>query len=139
MMKDEFSGEVAWDEDSRMPGGTITLAGGRTCKFSIDVDETDEAVSAAARNTLKYLIANEPLIRHTVAASTIKCYQDTWFDEDPITPDELAQKIHLHDVEIYDEGVELYYTSDEKGFLGGHWIQVPIDANGEMGEPQIEG
>lgn len=136
-MKDEPFDGVTWDEDSRAPSGTITLASGKTCKFSFDVDETGEA---AALSTLKFLTANEPLVRHLVALSTVRCYRDTWFDGEPPTPDELARKINLNTVEIHDEGVELYYTADagDDPFTG-HWLQVPIDANGELGEPQIEG
>lgn len=139
-MKDEPFGDVAWEEYFRPEGGTITLASGKTCRLIIDVDETDEAAAAAARYTSKFLLANEPLVRHVVAYSTVNCYRDTWFNGEPPTPDDLARKINLHTVEIHDEGVELFYTADQEDDpFAGHWLQVPIDAKGELGEPEIHG
>jgi hypothetical protein len=117
----------------------LTLANGNTAKFGIDGDEGDEWVSEAARNTLRFMAANEPLVRHNIAVSLRQVYQDTWLDENTLTPEQLAQKIHLHSVDILTDGsAELYYTADEDLFAG-HWVQVPIDAQGQIGEPQIEG
>lgn len=137
-MEDEFFGNVTWDEDSRW-SGIMTLADGKTAPFEIDGYEPVESIPEAARNTLKFLIANEPLIRHKIAVSMRKLYDDTWLYEDTITPEELALKIDLDSVTIFDEGGgELYYTADVDLFAG-HWIQVPIDANGEIGNPELEG
>ena len=56
-----------------------------------------------------------------------------------MTPEELAQKINLNNVTIFDEGGgELFYEADGDLFAG-HWVQVPIDAHGEIGEPEIHG
>ena len=52
-----------------------------------------------------------------------------------LTPEELAQKINLNNATILDEGGgELFYKADED-LLAGHWVQVSIDAHGEIGEP----
>lgn len=138
IMKDEFLGDVTWDEDAQW-GGIMTMANGKTAAFEIDGYEPVESIPEAAGNTLKFLIANEPLIRHKIAVSLRKLYNDTWLDENTLTPEELAQKINLNNVTIFDEGGgELYYDADEDLFAG-HWVQVPIDAHGEIGEPDIEG
>ena len=117
----------------------MTLPDGKTAAFTIDGYEPIESVTEAARNTLKFLIANEPLIRHKIAVSMIKLYHETWLYENTITPEELAERITLDSVSILDEGGgDLFYESDDDLFAG-HWIQVPIDANGEIGEPELEG
>ena len=138
IMEDELSGNVTWDKDSRW-SGTMILASGKTAAFEIDGYEPIEAITEAARNTLKFLIANEPLIRHEIAVSMRKLYNEGWLYENTLTHGELAQKINLNNVTIFDEGGgELFYEADEDLFAG-HWVQVPIDAHGETGEPEIHG
>ena len=137
-MEDEFFGNVTWDKDSQW-SGTMILANGKTAAFEIDGFEPVESITEAARNTLKFLIANEPLIRHEIAVSMRKVYSEGWLYENTLTPEELAQKINLNNVTIFDEGGgELFYEADEDLFAG-HWVQVPIDAHGEIGEPEIHG
>jgi hypothetical protein len=137
-MEDELFGHVTWDKDSRWRG-IMTLASGKTATFEIDGYELVESIPEAALNTLKFLIANEPLIRYKIAVSMREVYNDTWLYEDPITPEELAQRINLDSVTIYDEGGgDLLYTTDDNLFTD-HCIQVLIDANGEIGEPELEG
>jgi hypothetical protein len=138
IMEDELFDNVTWDKGSQW-SGKITLANGKTAAFEIDGYEPIESITEAARNTLNFLIANEPPIRHKIAVSMRKLYNETWLDENTLTPEELAQKINLNNVTIFDEGGgELYYTADEDLFAG-HWVQVPIDGHGEIGEPEIEG
>ncbi len=137
-MEDEFFGNVTWDEDSQW-SGIMTLADGKTAVFEIDGDEPVESITDAARHTLKFLIANEPLIRHKIAVSMRQVYNDTWLYESTITPEELAQRINLDSVTIFDEGGgQLLYETDDNLFTD-HYIQVLIDANGEIGEPELEG
>jgi hypothetical protein len=138
IMEDELSGNVTWDKDSQW-SGTMILANGKTAAFEIDGYEPVESITEAARNTLKFLIANEPLIRHIMAVSMRKLYKEGWLYENTLTPEELAQKINLNNVTIFDEGGgELFYEADEDLFAG-HWVQVPIGADGEIGEPEIHG
>jgi hypothetical protein len=137
-MEDELFGHVTWDKDSQWRG-IMTLASGKTAAFEIDGYELVESIPEAALNTLKFLIANEPLIRYKIAVSLREVYNDTWLYEDPITPEGLAQRINLDSVTIYDEGGgDLLYTTDDNLFTD-HCIQVLIDANGEIGEPELEG
>ena len=137
-MEDELFGPVTWDKDSRW-SGIMTLASGKTVAFEIDGYELVESIPEAALNTLKFLIANEPLIRYKIAVSMREVYNDTWLYEDPITPEELAQRINLDSVTIYDEGGgDLWYATEDNLFTD-HCIRVLIDANGEIGEPELEG
>jgi hypothetical protein len=137
-MEDEFFGKLTWDEDSQW-SGIMTLANGKTAAFEIDGFEPVESIPEAARNTLKVLLANEPLIRHNIAVSMREHYNETWLYESTITPEELAQKINLDSVSIWDEGGgSLLYTADD-GLFTDHCIQVLINENGEIGTPELEG
>jgi hypothetical protein len=138
IVEDELFGNVKWDKDSRWRGVMI-LAGGKTATFEIDGYAPVESITEEARHTLNFLVMNEPLIRHRIAVSMRQLYQETWLEENTLTPEELAQKINLNNVTIVDEGGgELYYEADDDLFAG-HWVQVSIDAHGEIGEPEIEG
>jgi hypothetical protein len=138
-MEDEFNGSVTWDKNPQ-PSGIMTFANGKTAAFDIDgFDPSEERITEAARNTLKFLIANESLIRHKVAVSVTEYFKDTWLSEDPITPEELAQRITLVWVSIYDEGGgNLVYEADDDLFTD-HCIEILMDADGEIGEPSLEG
>lgn len=137
-LTDELFGNVMWDEDSRWKG-IMTLANGKTATVEVDGSEPVESIPEAARNTLNFLVANEPHIRHRIAVSMRELYKETWLNDISLIPEELAQKINLHNVTIFDEGGgELYYEADEDLFAG-HWVQVTIDEHGELGEPDIEG
>jgi hypothetical protein len=115
----------------------MTIANRKTAAFTIDVDDTDDSITEAARNTMKFLTANEPLIRHKVAVSMIELYKE-WHDGNAITPEELAQRITLTDVEFWDEGGgDLYYEAAD--IFAGHCICASIDANGEIDEPDLAG
>jgi hypothetical protein len=137
-MEDELLGNVTWDQDFRW-SGIMTLANGKTAAFEIDGYEPVESIPEAARITLKFLIANESLIRYKIAVSMRKLYNKTWLYEDTITPEALAQRINLDSVTIWDEGGgDLLYEADDDLFAG-HCIQVLLDGNGEIGEPELEG
>jgi Uncharacterized protein conserved in bacteria len=140
IMEDEFFGTLTWDEDHQMGWrGIMTLANGKTSAFMIDGAKTDESVPEAVRNTAKFLIANEPLIRDKIAASMSGIYNGTWSGGDTITPEEMAQRITLTDVSFYEEGGgELYYQAADELFTD-HTICASLEANGEIGEPELEG
>jgi hypothetical protein len=137
MMEDEIFSNVIWDKDSRW-SGTMTLANGKTASFEIDGYEPLEAITEAARNTLQFLLKNEPLVRLKVAGSMCGLYKD-WNDNETITPEELAQRINLNSVTIFDEGGGTLLYEPEDDMFTDHWIQVWMDANGEIDEPGLEG
>lgn len=140
IMEDELFGKITWDESKELLSGKITLGHGKTADFTFDGFETGEWSPEAALKTLKFVTTNESLIRRKIAVLLIENYNDTWLYENTLTPDEIAGKIYLHNAEIStdDGSAELYYEADEDLFAY-HWVQVPIDADGEIGEPLIEG
>jgi hypothetical protein len=138
IIEDELFDNLKWNKDS-WSSGIMTLANGKTVTLEIDGYEPAESITEAARNTLNFLVTNEPLIRHRIAVSMRQLYNEGWLYENTLSPEELAQKINLNNVTIWDEGGgELYYDADEDLFAG-HWVQVPIDAHGEISEPEIHG
>jgi hypothetical protein len=140
IMEDEYFGKLTMDENFNWWRGTMTLANGKTFSLTIDGLKTDEAIAEEVRNTAKFLIANEPLIRGKIAVSMSEfLHNGTWGDGHTITPEELAQRITLTGVAFYDEGEgELFYEAPD-GLFTDHTICTPIDANGEIGEPALEG
>ncbi|HEX8458922.1 MAG TPA: DUF2262 domain-containing protein [Pyrinomonadaceae bacterium] len=139
-MEDEVLGTFTWNEDYHWWLGTMTLADGKTFTLTIDGVKTDESMPEGIRNTVKFLSANEPLIRNKIAISMSELYNGQWSGgDDPITPEEMAQKISLVNVSIYDEdGGELHYKADDDTFTD-HTICAPFDQNGEVGEPDLAG
>jgi hypothetical protein len=139
IMNDELFGILTWDEVYSGWRGIVTTANGRTSALTIDGQKTDESFPELARNTVKFLMANEPLVRHKIAVSMSEIYNGPWSGGDIITPEEMAQRITLTEVSFYgEEGVELYYKADDELFTD-HTICAPIDENGEIGEPELEG
>ena len=139
VMEDELFGHLTWGEKYGGWRGVVTMANGKTATVTIDGVEAEESITEAARNTFKFLTANEPLIRNKIAVSMSELYNGTWGGDDTITPEEMAQRISLADVSFYEEGGgELYYKADDDLFTD-HTICAPIDANGEIGEPELVG
>lgn len=140
IMEDELFGTLMWDEEHQLGWrGMMTLANGKTSAFTIDGAKTDESIPEAVRNTFKFLIANAPLIHDKIAVSMSEFYNGTWGGGDTITPVEMAQRINLTDVSFYEEGgAELYYKAEDELFTD-HTICAPLEANGEIGEPDLAG
>ena len=139
IMKDEFFGNLTWDEEYRWWRAVMTMTNGKTSALTIDGDKTDESIPETVRNTVKFLIANEPLIRDKIAASMSEIYNGPWSGGDIITPEKMAQRISLTDVSLYEDGDGLLYYNTNDDLFTDHTICAPIDANGEVGEPELEG
>ena len=132
---DEPISRVTWDEDRRV--GKMSLANGKTANLEIDIPN-DEPMPEAVLNSVQFVIANEPQIRHKIAASMTELYKD-WNDNETITPEQLAQRIHLTDVSFWEEGGGQLYYEPEGNIFTDHCICAFFDANGEIDEPQLEG
>jgi hypothetical protein len=134
-MKDELFNNVTWDEDKRI--GKMILANGKTARLEIDFPD-DEPLPEVILNSVQFVISNEPQIRHKIAASMTELYKD-WNNNETITPEQLAQKIHLTDVDFYDDGCGQLCYEPEGNMFTDHCICAPFDANNEIGEADLEG
>lgn len=132
-MKDELFSNVTWANEW---SGTITLANGKTAKFEMDFP--DESIPEAVRKSLKFVVENEPSIRLRIAAKMTELYKD-WNDNETITAEELAHRINLTDVQIYEEGDGQLYYEPAGDFFTDHIICAYFEANGEIDEPSLEG
>jgi len=136
-MADELFGNIMWDDGRRLSSGIMTLATGETVRFTLDGYGPVESVTEAARNTINFIVANEPLVRHKIAVSLLGLYRE-WNDGKTIPPEELGRKLNLKEIAFLDEGGgELCYTAGD--LFTGHWVCVQFDASGEIGEPELEG
>jgi hypothetical protein len=137
-MEDESLGTLTW-EDHIGWRGIMTLANGKTATLTIDAAKTDESLPEIVRSAVKFVIANEPRIRDKIAFSMSEVYNGTWGGGDTITAEELARRITLTEVSVYEEGDgELLYKADDDLFTD-HTICASLDVNGEIGEPELEG
>ena len=139
LMEDEFFGNLTWDEAHYGWRGEMTMANGKAAAFTIDGLKTDESIPEAVRDTGKFLKANASLIHDKIAISMSEFYNSTWGNGDIITPEEMAQRITLNHVSFYDEGDGMLYYEAADELFTDHTICASIDANGEVGEPGIEG
>jgi hypothetical protein len=134
-METEPSSNVMWDENKR--DGKMTLANGKTASLEIDFPE-DEPLPEVILNSVQFVTGNEPQIRHKIAAQMTELYKD-WNDNETITPEQLAQRIHLIDVSFYEDGGG-QLTYEPEGFIfTDHCICAAFVANGEIDEPSLEG
>src|SRR5690242_11680601 len=99
-MEDKTTNNLTWDENKR--DGKMNLANGKTANLEIDFPD-DEPLPEVILNSVQFVLANEPQIRHKIAAQMTELYKD-WNDNETITAEQLAQKIHLIDVLFYDDG-----------------------------------
>ena len=134
-MEYELVSNVKWNEDRRT--GKMPLANGKVANLEIDVAD-NEPIPEATLNSVKFIIENEPQIRYKIAASLTELYKD-WNDNKTITPEQLAQRIHLTDVTFYDDGCGQLCYEPEGNMFTGHYICAPFDANNEIGEGELEG
>jgi hypothetical protein len=132
---DELISNVIWDKDKR--SGKMILANGKTATLEIDVGN-DEPIPESTLNSVKFVLENEPQIRHKIAASVMANYKD-WCDDDITTPEELAQKINLADVTFWDDGGGSLYYYPERDMFTGHSICAFFEANGVIGEAEMAG
>lgn len=140
VMEDELLGRLTWDEVYRGWRGVMAVAGGKAATFVIDGVKTDESVPEAARKIARFMLANEPSVRHRIAVSMSEIYNGPWSGGgDTITPEALAQRIALTGVYVDEEGGgELHYKAED-GLFTDHTICASIDVDGEIGEPDLEG
>ena len=129
ILGDKQFGNIKWDKNKPW-SGVISLANGKTAKVEFDIQDTEEE---AARNTLKFLMANETQIRHKIAVSLLRDYKD-WIPDYITTPEQLTLRIELSDISFGEGGGgQLYYYANGDDYIfTDHTICVWFDADGEI-------
>ena len=137
-MEDEFLGTLTWEEHIGWRG-SMPMANGKTVTLTIDAAETDASLPEIVRSTVRFVMANEPRIRDKIAFSMSEIYNGPWGGDGTMTPEELARRINLAELAVYEEGDgEVVYEADG-GLFTDHVICASLDVNGEIGEPELEG
>lgn len=134
ILEDKHFGNLKWDKNKPW-SGIITLANGKTAYVEFDIEEAEEE---AARNTLKFLITNEPEIHHKVAVLLFRDLKD-WIPDYITTPEQLTLRIELSAILFSDGGGgQLYYYANGDDYIfTDHTICVWFDANGEIDDEVI--
>jgi hypothetical protein len=84
------------------------------------------------------LLAAEPSVRAEVAGQLTDAHNDYCDPEDEVTPEQFVDRLRLLSAKFEASGeTELVYAD---GMLfGGHWIIVPMRADGSVGEASEAG
>jgi hypothetical protein len=129
-------GSLAWNTDLGWWSGRAEIRPGHP----IDVHVQAAHVPAALRRAVEracpvweQLLAAESSVREAVAGQMVEAHNDYCNPEDEVTAEQFAGRLRLLSV-LFDMAgtVELCYDDDM--LFGGHWILVPIGADGSVGE-----
>jgi hypothetical protein len=139
-MGDAF-GSLAWNADLDWWTGAAELAPGHRIDLHLQAVNAPAALRAAvsrAAPAWERLLVGEPAIRAAVAAQMTDAHNDYCDPEDEVTEEQFADRLHLKSALFEGTGtVELTYA--DGGLFGGHWIIVPVAADGIVGEASEAG
>ncbi len=129
-------GALAWDDHLEWWTGTAEFAPGRQIDLHVEASDDPAALEAAvarARPVWDRLQASEPAMRAVVASQLTAAHNEFCAPEDEVTGEQFAERMRLLSVKFEAAGgVELVFA--DRTLLGGHWIVVPVGANGSVGE-----
>ena len=137
----EAFGRLAWDDHLEWWKGTAEFAPGQRIDLHVEATNDPAALRAAvalAGPALERLRASEPAVRAAVAAQMTAAHNEYCASEDEVTEQQFAERLRLLSVKFEaSRAVELVYAD---GMLfGGHWIIVPVGADGAVGEAHEAG
>jgi hypothetical protein len=139
-MGDEF-GTLAWDAHLEWWKGTAEFTPGRWVDLHVEAANALPALRVAvarARPALDRLRASELALRAAVASQLAGAHNKFCAPEDEVTEAEFAERMRLLSVKFEAAGAaELVFA--DRSLLGGHWIVVPISADGVVGEATTAG
>ena len=127
---------LEWNSDLNWWSGAADFTPGHHIDLHVQAaNDPAELRAAIERADPKWerLRSDEQSIRAAVADQMTDAHNDYCNPEDEVTKDQFAGRLRLKSVLFEADGsVELTYPDD--GLFGGHWIVVPIGADGVVGE-----
>ncbi len=134
-MGDAF-GSLTWDADMGWWSGSAQVATGYRVDLHVEAANNPAELRTAiarAKPAWKQLLASEQAIRAVVASQMVEAHNSFCDPEAEVTPEQFAERLKLLSARFETSGsIELVYSD---GMLfGGHWIIVPIGADGSVGE-----
>jgi len=133
---DDAFGSLAWNSRLDWWSGTAEVAPGHRIDLHVEAANDPAAVRAAiarAEPAWGRLRAVEPSIRASVASQLTDAHNGFCDPEDEVTPDEFASRLRLLSARFKASGATELVFADGMLF-GGHWIVVPVAADGSVGE-----
>jgi hypothetical protein len=132
----EAFGALAWDDRLEWWKGAAEFAPGRRIDLHVEARNEPAALEVAvarARPVWDRLRASEPTLRAAVASQLTAAHNEFCAPEDEVTEEQFAERMRLLSVKfVAAGGVELVFA--DRTLLGGHWIVVPVGADGSVGE-----
>jgi hypothetical protein len=134
-MSDEFDA-LAWNDPLSWWSGTAEVTPGHDIDLHVQAANDASALRAAvawAKPAWERLRAAEPSVRVALAGQLTDAHNEYCDPEDEVTPEEFAARPRLLSALFESAGtVELCYHD---GMLfGGHWLLVPVAADGSIGK-----
>jgi hypothetical protein len=129
-------GALAWNPRLDWWSGTAAFAPGHRIDLHVEAAKDQAAMRAAvarAEPAWERLRDTEPSVRAAVAGQLTDAHNRYCDPEDEVTEAQFAGRLRLLSAKFgASGGAELVYAD---GMLfGGHWIVVPISADGAVGE-----
>ena len=139
-MGDAF-GSLVWNADLDWWSGAADVAPGHRIDLHVEAANDPAALRAAvtrAELAWERLRVAEPSVRAAVAGQMADAHNGYCDPADEVTPEQFADRLRLLSAKFEAFGtVELVYAD---GMLfGGHWIIVPVGADGTVGEASEAG
>ena len=133
-------GTAAWDGDRSEWLFTVVFPSGRIAEGSVRPEDDSVHLSSPeleeSRACLRWVQANEPVLRQYVAHRMHQLYYNNWHDPEygpPLTQDEFRDKLALVGVQVSEDHRAFLVFSDAECF-GGHAIVFSVGADGKLDE-----
>ncbi|MDY3559295.1 DUF2262 domain-containing protein, partial [Gemmata sp. JC673] len=127
---------LAWDDHLEWWKGAAEFGPGRRIDLHVEAGNDPAAFRVAvvrARPMWDRLRASEQTVREVVAGQLTAAHNEFCDPEDEVTEAQFAERMRLLSVRFKVTGVvELVFA--DRSLLGGHWIVVPVEADGAVGE-----
>jgi hypothetical protein len=134
-MSDAFE-SLAWNRRLDWWTGAAEVAPSHRIDIHVEAANDLAAVRAAvvqAQPAWDWLRAAERSVRAAVATQLTDAHNEFCDPADEVTPEQFAARLRLLSAKFEASGaVELVYADGM--LLGGHWIVVPVGADGSVGE-----
>lgn len=137
VIEDTFFGTLVLDREQDQYEGKRTL-GDITYRVSIECLEGNKIDARFAQKRIEYLEKKLPDIRNTIADKLHNTYNSLWRTLGQVSRTDFMGKIKLDAVSISTTGFMTVYFTDG-GMFDGHYIELFIDAKGNIKNPGLVG
>jgi hypothetical protein len=126
---------LAWNSDLAWWSGAAEVAPGHCIDLHVQVANDLAALRAAvelAGPAWERLRATEPDVRAAIAGQMVEAHNGYCAPEDEVTPEQFAERLRLLSL-VFDSAGTMELCYHDGMLFGGHWIIVPVAADGSIG------